>query len=228
MDERMRDYMRRRRMDGRNPYGSRGGYVTTRRPRRDRNEDYRYDRDREYRGRRDHREDYEPRYRRDYDDIDRSVDVVGYYGATPFSMRGRAGYDDYAYTSGISENVDRVDGYYYPPMPPIYDYEGGYLTDDEMMHWQRRMKESLPESEAEGISREKVLKRAKDMGLEFDKFSENEFYTAFLMSYTDNYKTFGKSALDTYIRLAKNFLCDDDAGVRYGEKLATYYDAIVK
>ena len=54
MEKRMRDYMAMRGMrgrDGRNPYGSRGGYVTNRRPdrgmdsrmdlrRRDRNGDY--------------------------------------------------------------------------------------------------------------------------------------------------------------------------------------------
>ena len=33
--------------------------------------------------------------------------------------------------------------------------------------------------------------------------------------------------VDIYIRLAKDFLYDDDASVKYSEKLAKYYDEIV-
>lgn len=45
--------------------------------------------------------------------------------------------------------------------------------------------------------------------------------------YTDYKNTLGKGNVDIYIRLAKDFLCDEDASVKYGEKLAVYYEDIV-
>ena len=74
---------------------------------------------------------------------------------------------------------------------------------------------------------EKVIKRAYDMSIEFDKFSEEEFYVTVLMLYTDYKDTIGKGNAEIYIKLAKDFLCDEDAELQYGEKLAAYYEDIV-
>lgn len=38
---------------------------------------------------------------------------------------------------------------------------------------------------------------------------------------------FGKANTDMYLKMAKDFLEDKDAGVKFGEKLAAYYDNIV-
>lgn len=81
----MRDYMR----DERNPYGSRGGYVSGSRPRRDRNydnPDYYGGNRGEYYDRYDPAEDYgyEPERERGYDE--RSRQYRGYYGDSPFYM----------------------------------------------------------------------------------------------------------------------------------------------
>lgn len=66
-----------------------------------------------------------------------------------------------------------------------------------------------------------------DIRVEFNKFNEDEFYVTVLMMYTDYKNTLGKGNVDIYIRLAKDFLCDEDASVKYGEKLAVYYEDIV-
>ena len=74
---------------------------------------------------------------------------------------------------------------------------------------------------------EKVIKRANDMRIEFDKFSEEEFYVTVLMLYTDYKDTIGKGNAEIYIKLAKDFLCDEDAEVQKKKKLAAYYEGIV-
>lgn len=77
------------------------------------------------------------------------------------------------------------------------------------------------------IKMDLVIKKAKDMGIEFDKFTEDEFYTTFLMVFTDYSKTLGTANLDTYVKLSKDWLCDKDSMLRYGEKLAAYRDYVV-
>lgn len=181
MDRRMRDYMAMRGMggrDGRNPYGSRGGYVTNRRP--DRGMD---------------REDY-----RRGGDRDRGMD----HG---WDYRGEMDFDDYA--------------------DYRQDYGGGYLNRDELEHWEHKLMEELDKSERDAMSREKIIKRAKDLGIKFEEFTEDELAVATLVMYTDYCRTLGKASIDMYVKLAKDFLEDKDAGVRYGEKLAAYFDHIV-
>ena len=170
--------------DMRNPYGSKVGYVTSRRPGRDRSEygDQGYYSG-EFRGRSgDHRSG---RDRRDYGD----------YGD----------YNDYA----------------------PYDYGGGYLSKEELSRWEKKLYGEMEKGECEMLSREKIMKRAKEVGSKYDEFTEDEFVATVLMLYTDYCKTLGKANIDMYIKMAKDFLDDKDAGVKYGEKLTAYYDHVV-
>ena len=74
------------------------------------------------------------------------------------------------------------------------------------------------------LSKQKLM----EMGLKFDKFTMEEFMVTALMMYTDYCKTLGTANMEIYLRLAKEWLCDEDVAVKYGEKLATYYDYIVE
>lgn len=144
----------RRMMDGRNPYGSRGGYV------RDSRDSMYYDDRRDYR-------------------------------------------------------------------PYEHDYGGGYLSNKELRRWQEKLCKHLDKDECEVLEFENVISAAKDMNIDFSRYTEEELYTAVLMMYTDYRETVGMN-LHTYVSLAKDFLCDKDAKVQYGEKLAIYHDAIVE
>lgn len=193
--------------DMRNPYGSKGGYVTSRRPGRDRSEygDQGYYSG-EFRGRSgDHRSG---RDSRDYGDYGDYNDYGRDYAQ---GSRDRAGYHD------MGDYND------YAP----YDYGGGYLSKEELSRWEKKLYGEMEKGECEMLSREKIMKRAKEVGIKYDEFTEDEFVATVLMLYTDYCKTLGKANIDMYIKMAKDFLDDKDAGVKYGEKLTAYYDHVV-
>lgn len=265
MDRRMKDYMMTRGMGGRdrrNPYGSRGGYVTNRRPDRgmdrgdyrrgeDRGmdrEDYRRGMDRGdyrkgedrggYRRQRDH-DNYREDMNRDY----AGMGDFGHGGWYEGEFRGmtrdhdmmdgrRGGGRDRGMDRGEDYRRDRDYGDYADYGQDYgqdyeQDYGGGYLNRDELEHWEHKLMEELDKSEKDSMSREKIIKRAKDLGIKFDEYTEDELAVATLVMYTDYCKTLGKASIDMYVKLAKDFLEDKDAGVRYGEKLAAYFDHIV-
>lgn len=237
MNNMMRDYLMRRRMpDGRNPYGSEGGYVVSRRTREDR------------RMGRDYANDYPNRYSdsenqrlnnqreesymrgRGYDGHYEPIEIMGrfngYYG----------GAEDYA--RGMREqdyNYGRDYGYMpYPPYMMDYGYgrdyaQGGeYLSDKDLKMWADKLMRDVEEKDKQFLSRENIRKRADEMGIKFDKYSFEEFYVEVLVKYTDHCKTLGTANMDIYLKLAKDFFEDPDTALRYGEKLAAYYYDIVE
>lgn len=175
--------------DGRNPYGSKGGYV------------------------RDHAMDS----RRDY-----AMDGRGDYHYGPmmdYEMDSRRRRDYYS------------DGHYpmYPQemMYPMDRHKRAmYLSEEELRKWSSRLMREI--GERENLKMEAIMKRAESLSINFDKFSPHEFYTTMLMIYSDFHKTLGTANVDLYLKLAKDWLCDEDAEVRYGEKLAAYYYSVVK
>lgn len=210
-----RPFMQRMMRDGRNPYGSRGGYITSRDPRR---------RDRNYEmpdyarvGR-----DYEEEYNQDYarGRMGRQRDMHGYY---PFEVMGRVGYEE------------MHDPRYQEEM--MYDYAGGrygrdyggaeMLSNRELMDWSQKLMKEVEEKDKAYFKYDNIEKKAKEMGIQFDKFTFDEFYLVCLMMYTDYCKTLGTANMDIYLRLAKDWLCDEDVAMRYGEKLSSYYDTVV-
>lgn len=205
--------------DGRNPYGSRGGYVTSRDPRRrdrmGRMEDYNYSRGEDYARGRDY--EYEGP---EYPNRDMAMRRDGRY--YPFEITGKMGYEE-----------EMFDPYYQDMM---YDYARGrgrdyagaeMLSNRELMDWSQKLMKDVEEKDKAFFKYENVEKKAKDMGIQFDKFTFDEFYTTVLMMYTDYCKTLGTANMDTYLRLAKDWLCDEDVAMRYGEKLSSYYDNVV-
>ena len=241
------------RMDGRNPYGSKGGYVVSSRGRgrgrRDRamsdSRDYDYDMARGGRGR-----DRAMGDRRDYDyarggrdghnyyPVEAMGRFTGYYGMgdrRDYGMDSRD-YADYDYDYGMdSRDYDsdydyrRDYDYRMDSRRDYADYEkgGNYLKDEELKQWSEKLRHSVEDKDKMNLSKENIKKKAEDMGIKFDKFSMEEFYVAVLMMFTDYCKTLGTANMGMYLNLAKDWLCDEDVAVKYGEKLATYYDCIV-
>jgi len=147
--------------DGRNPYGSEGGYVTSR---RDRN--------------------YDDYARRDYNDYARRRD-----------------YDD--------------------------DDEAEKLDQDELEDWYHELKEEIPEQYKSMYSVEKIEDTARQMQIDFKKFSPLELATTATMLATDYPKSVGYADINKMVAMAKEWLCDPDSQLKYGEKLSSYYDNVV-
>lgn len=243
--DRMIDRLMSRR-DGRNPYGSRGGYVTSSRGRRDRGEDYASNRgfrvEQHYDGRGDYAYSQSDNARngRDYEH-NRQYDMArGDYA----DMRGR--YDGH-YPQGMGstyypiEAMGTFNGYY--GMPEDYgrgrgrdygeDDYGDYgenLTKDELQKWNSKLMKNMPEQDKQMFDKENIKQKAKQMGIQMKDFNEEELITTATMLYSDYGKTIKKfvgSNMDIYIAMARDFLEDKDASVKGGEKLAVYYDCIV-
>ena len=136
---------------------------------------------------------------------------TGYYGMGEDYARGRGrGRRDYA--------MDYNYG---------YGYDGEMLEDEDIMEWTEKLKKEVDDKDKAFFSKENIKNKATQMGIKFDKFSMEEFMLTTLMMYTDYCKTLGTANMDIYLRLAKDWLTDEDASVKYGEKLAAYYDNIV-
>jgi hypothetical protein len=150
---------------------------------------------------------------------------------------------DYARGIGAS-NSNRRDyeqygeSYYYPPLAPqdyarsnrggrrmdyAYDYaesEGKWHKDLE--HWTEKLKKK----DRFHIKKEDVISSAKQMGVKFDEFTEEEFYAVYLMMVSD-YKAVAND-FRSYLNMAKEWLMDHDIEVSPSEKLCIYYYEIVK
>lgn len=182
--------------DGRNPYGSRGGYVTSRRGRRDREmSDY---------------ADYDMARGRDYDMAQNvSYPMYGIGGYRPYE--GDMADYDYARRSGRGRDY--------------YDYD--YAEEDG--EWKEHLKkwsEKLKKKDRFNMPKDQVLQNAKQMGVKFDDYNEEEFLTTYYMVLSDYPKIANEP--HTYLALAKDWLEDKDTALKGSEKLCAYYYEIVK
>ena len=207
------------RYDGRNPYGSKGGYV------RDGRMDYNQeDMRRDYRGRmdynqydnRDYRQSYDRNYEEDgaYDEQYARYDGGYYY---PFELRGNYG------------------KFYQPDYRRDYemgnrrDYRRDYgKQEKELKKHEEMLLSMVDEKDMAMIKKETIFKRAEDMGLKFEDFSKEEFYLTFLLMFTTFHKTLGTSNIDVYVKMANTWLASDDTRLQYGDKLTAYFETIVE
>lgn len=187
-------------------YDKRNEYLRRRSERRN-ERDYRGRRMNDYRGRMgvDRNEDY--RGRRDY------------YGRNdrnyPHDMPER-----YQYPS----TMDYRDYATYPGYSSDYDYSDSKY-DQEYHNDLKRWAGKLKRKDRFQIDKEQVLRRAKEMGIEFNEYDEEEFYVTYLMHISD-YESVSND-YNTYISMARDFLEDDDIKSSPSEKLCKYYYAIV-
>lgn len=199
--------------DGRNPYGSRGGYV------RDRNYDMRRSRDYE--------DDY-ARRGRDYED--------------DYARGGRRGYDmarggrrDYA-TYNDSRMRDYEDDYGWEMEE---DYARGRRRDygkpelfskKDIENWKSMLKNE-DGTRGEHFRPEQVKHASQQAGIDIEEFGDDIFGLAMNMKYSDTCKVAKKYGVDRpefYADMAKAFLRDKDFGGKPEEKLYLYYKAIVE
>lgn len=158
--------------DGRNPYGSKGGYV----------------RDNARSGNRGGRNDYAGNRRNNMNNSEEEM------------------MEDEAY----------------------YDYANDYAEEDMMKGYEEDLKKwikKLMKKDKFKLPKQEVLKKAEEMNIEFEEFSEEEFYAIYLMLVSD-YPNIADNP-HTYIVMAKQFLEDDDVNVDPSEKVCKYLYEIV-
>jgi hypothetical protein len=201
--------------DGRNPYGSRGGYVTSR-PRRDRDmEDYADYEGRDMRrgGMVDMARDYGD-YNRDYADYDMRR---GDYGSQ--DIRGRGGYDRADYADYGMDYGMRDYG----------EMEYGKMSHKDIENWKRHMK-NQDGTMGEHFKKEQVHQAARQIGVNPEEYgNEHIFGLVMNMMYSDYCavaKKFGLDRPDFYAELAKAFLNDKDFEGEPEEKVWLYYKCI--
>lgn len=247
--------MRDMRYDGRNPYGSRGGYVVSSRGRRGRRGDRGMDYGSDMRDmRRGDRGDYaDMRRDRGYSPdmgVGRQMgaDMRGGYDMGYDGHYGRGGMQGYqpieamGYFNGYYGMPDHGDygrgdygrgrDYGYDMRREYGDYRdygdyGETLSEKEIEEWCHKLKNELSEQERQMFSKEMITQKARQMNLPMEKFGEKELEVTTLMMVTDYKDVIGANP-DTAIRLAYAWLTDKDVAVKGAEKLAVYYDCIVE
>lgn len=157
------------------------------------------------------------------------------YGARGGYVRDSRGGRDYNYTPDYADmDYARRGGRYDMAQYDGNDYGMDYarydrhnqLDERTLEMWTREMMQEIEPVHHAKFKMDAIVKKAEEMGIRFEKFTPQQFYATVIMLVSDFGKTLGMTNVDIYTRLAKDWLCDPDAGVRYGEKLAAYYNNI--
>lgn len=137
-------------------------------------------------------------------------------------------YEDYgAYPDARYEDYSRYADDY-RRYPDYARSEDDYaLSDEELTRWGKKLLESISEKDKQVLKMENIIKKAEQLGIRFDMFTPYEYYLVVLMMFTDYSKTLGVGNYDIYMKMAKDWLCDEDVAVKYGKKLSSYYENIV-
>lgn len=143
------------------------------------------------------------------------------------------------------EAMGRFNGYWgmpqgdygYPDMRGRrdYGYDYGYdygdygesLSTEELQKWQKKLMEQLDEREKQMFRKEAIIPKFKQMGIEMKDFNEEELYTITLAKYTDHKQSIGQNP-DLAIKLARDFMVDQDSNTKGSERVAIYYDTFVE
>lgn len=244
-DMRRNDYLRRRHdrrrdmmgSDRRNPYGSRGGYVDSRSSygRRGGYNDYNMGRDYSMDSR-----DYASEHNRggasshDF----RPYGPERYHGGERYGERPRPPQFEIYGIGGMRPHNDYMDRDYNSGYNRDYrnDYRGDYYGDgndysshDMEQEYKKKLYEWTEKLNSKNrfnkVPMEHVIEQAKNMGIKFEEFDEDEFYAVYLMHVSD-YPTISNE-YNMYIRMAKDWLMDNDVSVSPSEKLCKYLYTIV-
>lgn len=221
MDSRMRD--------GRNPYGSRGGYVSSRRRGRGRDRgmgsDYNYS-EHDYR--------YDSRMDSDYGMQDSHYGMERYgesrrpmdYEMYRYGVGGiRPMMNDYARGGNRGRNYDRD-----YDMRDYRDYGYDYASGDMEKEWEEKVEKwckELKKHDKFNMPKEEIVHQARQMGAKFNEYNEKEFLTTYYMMMSD-YKMDMLNSPQAYMILAKDFLEDSDSELKGSDKLCAYYYEVVK
>lgn len=192
--------------DGRNPYGSRGGYVSSRR-------------------------DGTYPMERTYEDGRQGVKGTGKYGMGGSRYYGRDmaeneyDYRDYSYGYGAGMFDYDTEDYNY--MGRDYGSEMmGRLTSKDLKKWERHL-ENADGTTGKKYDVDQIRQVAQQMGIHFDEYSPELLTAITNMMYSDYCKIHGNDLM-AYVKMAKAFLEDDDFDGTPEEKAYLYYKCIVE
>ena len=134
-------------------------------------------------------------------------------------------YEPYEPRSAYRDGRTRGNDFYYEDERRYPDYK----SHSEEMEYMRDIKEWTKRLSAKNrfnnIPEQQVIMQAKNMGVRFDDFTEEEFYAIYLAMVSD-YTTISND-YNTYIRMAVDFFKDDDVAVSPSEKVCIYLYKIV-
>lgn len=125
----------------------------------------------------------------------------------------------------IDERHREYDGHYYGPM--MRDYGEKYFPKEELEEWTDDLFDEIEPQFRQMYEKDQVVRRAREMGVRFDEYTEDEFVATALMIATDYGRTVGMNEVDKIYRMAVDFLEDKDADLQGGEKLFAYYENVV-
>ena len=162
----------------------------------------------------------------------------------PFRVSGEVGrYDgnfDMNYDMGMGYEMP-YDGHYNPyygqPMMPGYkymDFGGDYgetLNKEELSYLTQKLMRNVEEKDRQFFTKEMISRKAHEIGVNFDKFNEEELLAATLLEYSLHCMTLKPLVgpnMDVFVKMGKDFLTAEMEGVKGGEKLAIYYDCILR
>lgn len=102
-----------------------------------------------------------------------------------------------------------------------YDYESKEW-EQHLHRWIERLKQH----DKFNLSKEDIIKKARSMGISFDKYNEHELVATYYMIVSD----YSSVISDPHIALAmaKDFLEDKDSELKGSDKLCAYYYEIIK
>lgn len=112
----------------------------------------------------------------------------------------------------------------------MYDYSRDYARDYayESEEYDKDLHEWANDLKAYDrfkVPKDQVIIQAKNMGVEFKDFDEEEFYVTYLMLLSD-YKSIAND-YNIYVKMANDFLTDKDAALKGSDKLCAYMYEIV-
>ena len=104
------------------------------------------------------------------------------------------------------------------------------LSKEDLKEWKQKL-ENADGTHGIHYDMSQIMNAAERAGIKFDEFNEAEFCMTVNMHYSDYCATVKKyvpaeKALDFYVSMAKDFLCDED-GPDPWTKLMLYYHCIV-
>lgn len=193
--------------DGRNPYGSRGGYVSSRKSMRgrDRAMDYNYD-----------YPERDSRY------VDRN------YGEHMGQERYMGHQQPREHHRPMEYEMYGVGGF-----RPMHDYGmypyPDYSSEDMEHEWKEDLHEwteKLKKHDRFNVPKDQLIHNARQMGVKFDSYNEEEFLTTYYMVMSD-YPQIANEP-HSYLALAKDWLHDTDSKLQGADKLCAYYYEVVE
>lgn len=131
-------------------------------------------------------------------------------------------YEDYGYNRGNDRRGDYNDYGNHDDYGEDYAAKGG---EEEYKEDLKKWIEKMKSKDRFKVPYDKIIEQAKNMGVKFEKYSELEFYAVYLAMVTD-YKTIS-GEYSMYLKMAKDFLEDDDAQLKESEKVCAYLYTIV-